>query len=160
MEDTTEGKVQELVRSSSTWSFAIMSPEIPADEERGLKAERTNDFIGSQSTISGDPGSLLSLNSLNQHRRSSFNKSCNTLVNRYTTCSFFFYLSRYGSIYEMEEKEEDKEEENEEEENKSPPSEFLLTCHIEDELTSAQSMCNLDMPPPGKLKRKVVYFRL
>ena len=47
MEDTTEGKVQELVRSSSTWSFAIMSPEMPADEERGQKAERTNDFIGS-----------------------------------------------------------------------------------------------------------------
>ena len=65
---------------------------------------------------------------------------------------------RFGSIYEIEEKDDEKEakenaepdDENGEEgrsaEEASPDSEHQVTCYLEDEVASAKSMCNLDMP--------------
>ena len=65
---------------------------------------------------------------------------------------------RFGSIYEIEEKDDEKEakentepdDENGEEgrsaEETSPDSEHQVTCYLEDEVASAKSMCNLDMP--------------
>ena len=65
---------------------------------------------------------------------------------------------RFGSIYEMEEKDDEKEakenaepvDENDEEgrspEEPSPDSDHQVTCYLEDEVASAKSMCNLDMP--------------
>ena len=60
-------------------------------------------------------------------------------------------MLRFGSIYEMEEKEEAKEEESDEDndvkDDKAPTSDILVTCYVEEELTSAHSMYNLMTPP-------------
>ena len=65
---------------------------------------------------------------------------------------------RFGSIYEIEEKDDEKEskettepddeksEEGRSAEEASPDSEHQVTCYLEDEVASAKSMCNLDMP--------------
>ena len=64
---------------------------------------------------------------------------------------------RFGSIYEIEEKDGEEAKENTEPDNKncdegrsaeeaSPDSEHQVTCYLEDEVASAKSMCNLDMP--------------
>ena len=92
-----EGSATRLHRiqssDSATWSYNVLSSREKSKEDNlGAKGEsmagrRSSDFIGSSSTVSGEPGSLLSLpmglslTSLN--RRSSFNKSCNTLMNRF-----------------------------------------------------------------------------
>ena len=64
---------------------------------------------------------------------------------------------RFGSIYEIEEKDGEEAKENTEPdddngeegrsaEEASPDSEHQVTCYLEDEVASAKSMCNLDMP--------------
>ena len=61
---------------------------------------------------------------------------------------------RFGSIYEIEEMEAkentEPDDENGEEgrspEDPSPDSDHQVTCYLEDEVASAKSMCNLDMP--------------
>ena len=64
---------------------------------------------------------------------------------------------RFGSIYEIEEKDGEEAKENTEPdddngeegrsaEETSPDSEHQVTCYLEDEVASAKSMCNLDMP--------------
>jgi hypothetical protein len=94
-------------------------------------------FNESSSTISCEPGSLLSLsdrlslNSQASSRRASFIKSTNTLVNR------------FGSIFEMEEKEDGKEEDRDNIDDENKPINHLALCCLEDELTSAQSTCSL-----------------
>ena len=167
-----EGSATRLHRiqssDSATWSYNVLSSREKSKEDNlGAKAEsmagrRSSDFIGSSSTVSGEPGSLLSLpmglslTSLN--RRSSFNKSCNTLMNRFLVFLRQFCLSpRFGSIYEMEERDEKEAKENAEPDDEngedgrspeepSPDSEHQVTCYLEDEVASAKSMCNLDMP--------------
>ena len=157
-----EGSATRLHRiqssDSGSWSYNVLSSREKSKEDNlGVKAEsigagrRSSDFLGSSSTVSGEPGSLLSLpmgislTSLN--RRSSFNKSCNTVC----------LSPRFGSIYEMEERDEKEAKENAEQDDEngedrrspeepSPDSEHQVTCYLEDEVASAKSMCNLDMP--------------
>ena len=73
---------------------------------------------------------------------------------------FYFCPSpRFGSIYEIEEKDDEKqqkednddprnEDDNDERstEEPSPENEHIVTCYLEDEVADAKSMCNLDMP--------------
>ena len=80
---------------SASWSYNVLSSREKSKEDNlGAKAEsmggrRTSDFNGSSSTVSGEPGSLLSLpiglSLASLNRRSSFNKSCNTLMNRFSS---------------------------------------------------------------------------
>ena len=82
-------RIERPSRSGSTWSFDHQNQEKTSDEEHGsasdMRKERGRDYFQG-SASSTEPGSLLSLSdrlsltSLN--RRSSFNKSNNTLVNR------------------------------------------------------------------------------
>ena len=64
---------------------------------------------------------------------------------------------RFGSIYEIEEKDDEKQQKEDrpcdEDDNDgrsteepSPENEHNVTCYLEDEVANAKSMCNLDMP--------------
>ena len=100
MDEGSATRLNRSLSSDSKWSYNVLSSrEKSKDENIGGKGEsmagrRSSDFIGSSTTVSGEPGSLLSLpmglslTSLN--RRSSFNKSCNTLMNRWTFYAFSF----------------------------------------------------------------------
>ena len=100
MDEGSATRLNRSLSSDSKWSYNVLSSrEKSKDENIGGKGEsmagrRSSDFIGSSTTVSGEPGSLLSLpmglslTSLN--RRSSFNKSCNTLMNRWTSYAFSF----------------------------------------------------------------------
>ena len=100
MDEGSATRLNRSLSSDSKWSYNVLSSrEKSKDEHIGGKGEsmagrRSSDFIGSSTTVSGEPGSLLSLpmglslTSLN--RRSSFNKSCNTLMNRWTSYAFSF----------------------------------------------------------------------
>ena len=99
MDEGSATRLNRSLSSDSKWSYNVLSSrEKSKDENIGGKGEsmagrRSSDFIGSSTTVSGEPGSLLSLpmglslTSLN--RRSSFNKSCNTLMNRWTFSMHF-----------------------------------------------------------------------
>ena len=56
------------------------------------------------------------------------------------------FSPRFGSIHEMEERDDENCEEGRSVEEVSPDSEQQVTCYLEDEVASAKSMCNLDMP--------------
>ena len=98
MDKGSTTRLHRRLSSDSTWSYNVLSSRDKSkDDNIGAKAEsmagrRSSDFIGSSSTVSGEPGSLLSLpmglslTSLN--RRSSFNKSNNTLMNRFPSTQF------------------------------------------------------------------------
>ena len=172
MDEGSATRLNRSLSSDSKWSYNVLSSrEKSKDENIGGKGEsmagrRSSDFIGSSTTVSGEPGSLLSLpmglslTSLN--RRSSFNKSCNTLMNRLNSFELYFtsvFSPRFGSIYEIEEKDDEKQQKEDndgprdEDENDgisteepSPESEHNVTCYLEDEVANAKSMCNLDMP--------------
>merc|ERR1712037_985215 len=76
---------------------------------------------------------------------------------------------RFGSIYEVEEKDGEEAKENTEPdddngeegrsaEEASPDSEHQVTCYLEDEVASAKSMCNLDMPSAPAARRSSITF--
>ena len=100
MDEGSATRLNRSLSSDSKWSYNVLSSrEKSKDENIGGKGEsmagrRSSDFIGSSTTVSGEPGSLLSLpmglslTSLN--RRSSFNKSCNTLMNRLNSFELYF----------------------------------------------------------------------
>jgi len=169
MDEGSATRLNRSLSSDSKWSYNVLSSrEKSKDENIGGKGEsmagrRSSDFIGSSTTVSGEPGSLLSLpmglslTSLN--RRSSFNKSCNTLMNS----------PRFGSIYEIEEKDDEKQQKEDrpcdEDDNggrsteePSPENEHNVTCYLEDEVANAKSMCNLDMPQDPQARRSSITF--
>ena len=178
MDEGSATRLHRSLSSDSKWSYNVLSSrEKSKEDDIGAKGEsmagrRSSDFIGSSTTVSGEPGSLLSLpmglslTSLN--RRSSFNKSCNTLMNRWTSYAFPFtsvFSPRFGSIYEIEEKDDEKQQKEDDDgpcdeddnggrstEEPSPENEHNVTCYLEDEVANAKSMCNLDMPqdPPAR----------